>query len=113
MTPAQWARVTALFDEARTQPAAARVAFVESACADDPVVRAEVLALLDADRDDAFLEGGAAVQPRDLLDAGGGHPLADGAQVGPYRIERLLAASDNAEAFLLRLQCIEIAPAKI
>ena len=100
MTPAQWARVTALFDEARTQPAAARVAFVESACADDPVVRAEVLALLDADRDDAFLEGGAAVQPRDLLDAGGGHPLADGAQVGPYRIERLLARGGMGVIYL-------------
>ena len=58
---------------------------------DDPVVRDEVLALLEADRDDAFLERGAHVQPADLLDEAGGHAYEPGASLGPYRIERLLA----------------------
>ena len=59
--------------------------------ADDPVVREEVLALLEADREDAFLERGAPVQPADLLDEAGGHTFEPGASLGPYRIERLLA----------------------
>ncbi|HTU99094.1 MAG TPA: serine/threonine-protein kinase [Luteitalea sp.] len=90
-TPAQWARVTALFDEARQRPSSERAAFVEQACTGDTEVRAEVMALLAADRDDDFLEAGASVQPGDLLDADGGRMLADGEMLGPYRIERLLA----------------------
>ena len=90
-TPAQWARVTQLFDDARRQPTGDRAAFVGQACPDDADVRAEVLALLAADRDDDFLEAGASVQPGDLLDADGGRMLADGEMLGPYRIERLLA----------------------
>lgn len=91
MTPAQWQRVTQLFGEAKELPAAERLAFLERACPDDARVRDEVRSLLDADRDDAFLERGAAVQPRDLLDEAGGHAFAPGESLGPYRIERLLA----------------------
>jgi hypothetical protein len=91
VTPLQWQRVTALFDEARVRPGDERAAFVARAAADDPVVCAEVLSLLEADRDDAFLERGAAVQPVDLLDEAGGHTFEPGALLGPYRIERLLA----------------------
>ncbi|MCC6164261.1 MAG: serine/threonine protein kinase [Acidobacteria bacterium] len=91
MTPAQWARVTALFGEARELPPDARVAFVETSCPDDDVVRAEVLALLSDDREDDFLERGAVIQPVDLLDAAGGHAFAPGDAIGHYRVERLLA----------------------
>lgn len=91
MTPAQWSRVTTVFDQARQLPAGERAPFVERACADDADVRAEVLSLLAADSDDDFLESGAPVQPGDLLDAEGGRVLPDGEMLGPYRIERLLA----------------------
>lgn len=91
MTPLQWQRVTELFDEARARPDAERAAFVAHEAADDPVVCAEVLSLLEADRDDGFLERGAAIQPVDLLDEAGGHTFEPGASLGPYRIERLLA----------------------
>ncbi|BCS34313.1 hypothetical protein TBR22_A35430 [Luteitalea sp. TBR-22] len=91
MTPEQWARVTALFGEARDLPADERAAFLDRACGDDTLVRREVLGLLEADRDDGFLEGGAAVQPVDLLDEAGGRELAPGETLGPYVVERLLA----------------------
>ncbi len=91
MTPARWARVTAIFDGARALAPADRAAFVERACPDDLEIRAEVLALLAADRDDAFLERGARVQPVDLLDEAGGHTFAPGEHLGHYRIDRLLA----------------------
>jgi serine/threonine protein kinase len=91
VTPAQWQRVTALFGEARVLPDGERAAFVTREGGDDPVVRDEVLALLEADREDAFLERGALVQPADLLDEAGGHTFEPGTSLGPYRIERLLA----------------------
>lgn len=90
-TPEQWARVTALFDEARRRPRHEQEAFVAQAGGDDPEVRAEVLGLLAADVDDAFLDRGARVQPGDLLDLAGGHEWRPGEQLGPYRIEHLLA----------------------
>jgi serine/threonine protein kinase len=91
MTPTRWERVTALFAEARERPDAERAAFLQQACPDDPGIRAEVLDLLAGDRDDAFLERGARVQPVDLLDDAGGHAFAPGESLGHYRIERLLA----------------------
>jgi len=90
-TSAQWQRITALFDEARALPPTERLAFVTNASPDDAVVRDEVLSLLAADTDENFLDGGARVQPADLLDAAGGHDWRPGEQLGPYRIERLLA----------------------
>jgi hypothetical protein len=91
VTPAQWERVTALFGEARERPEPQRAAFLAQACPDDPDIRAEVHALLAADRDDTFLQRGARVQPVDLLDDAGGHAFVPGESLGHYRIERLLA----------------------
>lgn len=91
MTPEQWARVTAIFGQASEVPEVDRAELVTQLCQDDEDVRSEVLALLDADQDDGFLEAGARVQPGDLLDAAGGLTLAAGDVLGHYRIERLLA----------------------
>ncbi len=101
MTPAQWERVTSLFDEARALPASDREAFLERAC-DDTDVRSEVASLLDADRDDGFLERGASVQPRDLLDAFEDPTLAAGARAGPYVVERLLARGGMGVLYVAR-----------
>ena len=85
LTPDDWARVTALFDELRVlEPAtrAARLAQLEQAT---PAVASEVASLLDADADDAFLEvpsGGAALALTDMT------PRLLGQVVGGYRIER-------------------------
>ncbi len=91
MTPTRWDRVTALFGEARDLPESERAAYVAQHCPDDAGVREEVLGLLAADREDAFLERGAPVQPLDLLDQAGGHTFAPGESLGHYRVERLLA----------------------
>lgn len=90
-TRAQWARITALFEQARAVPSDQRAGFVERACVDDAHVRDEVLSLLAADTDVEFLDRGARVQPVDLLDAAGGREWLAGEQIGPYRIDRLLA----------------------
>ncbi len=101
MTPAQWDRVTALFDQARQLPVSERDAFLRGAC-DDEAVRTEVTSLLAADHDDAFLERGATVQPRDLLDEAGGPAYAAGDRVGPYVVERLLARGGMGVLYVAR-----------
>ena len=80
-----------MFGEARALPAQDRATHVARACPDDADVRTEVMALLDSDQDDGFLERGARVQPIDLLDQAGGHEYAPGETLGPYKVERLLA----------------------
>ncbi len=109
MTPAEWRRVTEIYDRARAMPAADREAFLARECSDDQAVRAEVASLLAADRDDDFLERGAVVKPRDLLDMAAGIPseaaavvLADGQQLGPYVVERLLARGGMGVLYVAR-----------
>lgn len=89
MSFSRWDRVKELFDQALERPPDERTAFLEEAC-DDPSVRAEVKALLDAERNaPSFLEEGAGVLGRPLLDeeapTGG-----EGRHIGPYRlVERI------------------------
>ena len=94
--------MTALFEEARGMSPARRDAFLATSCPDDADVRAEVASLLAADRDDAFLERGAAVQPRDLLDQAGGPDLRAGARIGAYVVERLLARGGMGVLYVAR-----------
>jgi hypothetical protein len=49
MTPERRERVWALFDEAADLPPAQHSAFLDSACADDTALRAEVESLLSHD----------------------------------------------------------------
>src|SRR5688572_12094900 len=56
MNVTQWARITALFDEAREHPSAAREAWLRERC-DDEATRVEVLAMLRTyDDDPGFME---------------------------------------------------------
>jgi serine/threonine-protein kinase len=90
--PARWQRIEDLLDEAFERPAGERRAFLDRACAGDPVLRARVEALLAADEEAGrFLatptyEAAAAL----LADASGetaGTHLAD-RELGHYRLVR-------------------------
>jgi serine/threonine-protein kinase len=48
MTPERWRQVTAVFHAALTHDASARASYLNQTCADDPVLRAEVEAMLAA-----------------------------------------------------------------
>lgn len=96
MDPQLWAEVEAIFAEAADADTIGRSALIAARCADRPVVRAEVEALLAAhDRASEFLEptGGP-----DQADRTFGLP-AIGAAVGPFRITGLLGEGGMAAVF--------------
>ena len=51
MTPERWRQITGMFHHARAHDAAMRGSFLDEACAGDPELRAEVEAMIAADRD--------------------------------------------------------------
>ena len=100
---ARWARMRRLFAEAMEQPPAAREAFVEAACADDPALCDELRSLLACtDTADAYFEApsGLAGLVRDLAP---GAPLAEPeaeTRIGPYAITRPLGRGGMGTVFL-------------
>lgn len=93
-----WTRLQELFHQAREREGAARVAFVESACAGDDGLRAELVALLAAGDGpggafETILEQSAAQV------FGGGAPAA-GDRVGPYELQRLVGHGGMGSVFL-------------
>jgi eukaryotic-like serine/threonine-protein kinase len=83
MKPQRWQQLKPLFQGALERPEAHRDDWLRQAC-DDPELRAEVKALLDAhDSAGDFLEVPAAVAD-ELAD---GQPLEPGRRVGPYAIK--------------------------
>jgi tetratricopeptide (TPR) repeat protein len=90
MNSAQWARITALFDEARERPASDREAWLRTVC-DEEDTRVEVMAMLQAyDDDPAFMEqspdiASAIVQTVSVaVQAGSGGFI--GRRLGAYRL---------------------------
>ena len=88
MTPERWQRIGALFDRALSEPGPARQAFVR-ASSEPPDIQDEVVALLSShDGHQGFLEPPSHLDP--------------GAQVGAYRIVRILGRggpdAEDAEA---------------
>ena len=84
MTPERWQKVQATFEAALDKEPHERAGFLDSACAGDAGLRAEVESLIAADaKGHALLEGGVA--------GALGAPVA-GSVVGPYRIVRELGS---------------------
>jgi WD40 repeat protein/serine/threonine protein kinase len=94
MTTDQWDQVQVLFEQAVELSSDEREAFLEKACKEDPALKAEVQSLLECDRlastsfmtppppDAEALAAIAGEQADELL----------GSDVGPYRVERVIAS---------------------
>jgi serine/threonine protein kinase len=91
MNPEQWSRVKELFHAALAQDERTRGTFIASAAADDPLVRAEVERLLEADRNTAdFIEHPAV------------EGLLTGRILGHYEVGRLLGAGGMGRVYAAR-----------
>jgi hypothetical protein len=94
----RWTNVQRLFHGALERPAGdERARFLDSACADDPDLRADVESLLASnDRAGSFLEASI------LDDEVGAAVLAAGTRLGPYEITSLLGVGGMGEIYRAR-----------
>src|SRR6185436_19351432 len=96
LSPERWQRISALLDAALEIPVVERGAWLERACPDDAGLRAEVGALLAADRDaGSFLEEAAGARARTLSigtpeESAPGSADGAGHEVGAWRLLRPL-----------------------
>ncbi|GJM24319.1 MAG: hypothetical protein DHS20C16_07340 [Phycisphaerae bacterium] len=102
MNTSQWQRLKTLFSEAKGLHSAQRRNYIDTHCADDPVMHNELVVLLDAhDRDDGFL----APLDHDELQAASGTArsvVTAGARIGRYEIDRLIATGGMGEVYLAK-----------
>ena len=78
-----WERIEQIFDEAVELPPAERPVFLEEACQGDPILRAEVESLLDAESAGARLIPEAVSRLSNAIVADG-----ESGRLGPYRLDR-------------------------
>jgi serine/threonine protein kinase/tetratricopeptide (TPR) repeat protein len=95
MNANRWTRVAELFDSAVERGPDERAAFLAAECADDPVLRKEVEALLEAHEKAGTFGDSAAFRFEAPLDDG----LEPGAHLGRYEIVGFLAAGGMGEVY--------------
>jgi Protein kinase domain len=99
MTPDQQRRVRDLFEASMDRAPSSVAAWIAEQAGDDPVVRAELLSLVDHhSRAGAFLEQPIVEQASELL--GDEDPIAPGHQVGAYEIVRELGRGGMGRVYL-------------
>ncbi|HEY3933890.1 MAG TPA: serine/threonine-protein kinase [Gemmatimonadales bacterium] len=100
MDAARWEQIQALFHRALERPAADRPAFLDVESGGDGSLADEVAALLREDaRSDSLLDRGVGDVANAVIGGRGGDPPAN---VGPYRIIRLLGEGGMGVVYLAR-----------
>jgi eukaryotic-like serine/threonine-protein kinase len=96
----RWQQVQNLFHECVDLPKEERNTFLDTACAEDEVLRNEVLALLEVDSEDhSMLDGSMASIAHQVLAVADGGPL-EGQELGPYVLKKLLGEGGMGVVYL-------------
>jgi tetratricopeptide (TPR) repeat protein len=103
MQPSSWERTQKLFFEAADLPPKAQARFLDSACGDDDILRAELESLLAADRKNG--EGVASAVESAAAQFFGGDAPADshdlaGRRLGPYRVVQEIGRGGMGAVYL-------------
>ena len=100
METASWIKIEELFAQALEKDESSREAFLEAACLDDPIIRAELESLLAAhSRMKRFIELPATAFVSDFLPQPFSNIL-EGKRCGPYRLIREIARGGMGEVYL-------------
>jgi serine/threonine-protein kinase len=100
MNPGDWRKIEQIYLQASELAGEDRAAYLESACAGDRALRAEVESLLAASSEaTGFLGGPPSWLAADLLDR---HPgaLAPGSRMGDYEVRSLFSMGGMGEVYL-------------
>jgi serine/threonine protein kinase len=100
MTPQEWLRVKALLQEALAQPAGARAAFLETACAGDAELLDEVEDLLRFEEENQAGISLPVTKWHDAMPESETPAEADPERAGPYRIVRRLGEGGMGVVYL-------------
>jgi len=95
-----WERLNQIFHAALALPAGERTSFLDTACPEDPALRAEVRELIAAhERAAGFIEAPALAGARTWMEEDFRAPVA-GWRLGPYRVEREIGRGGMGAVYL-------------
>jgi len=99
MNPDRWQQVKKIFDAALEIAPEKRGEFLDENCAEDEILRREVVNLLASSKDDSFMEQPAATELASLI-VERNSKLIDGEQIAHYRILSQIGAGGMGEVYL-------------
>lgn len=104
MKKLNWERIEELFEEVLSLPEEERIPFIDTACADDPELRAELINLLKADSasSDYLEEVSARIVVPTLTEVLSGNDPFLGTRLGPYEVSQVIARGGMGAVYLGR-----------